>query len=114
VNHKLYEQSITLVKNANNLIPFRVLDTTTFASVSIGLPANNTFQQTLGNYAAFQHYNVTGKDTSAAVYDKLTNKLSNFKVVVVSLHKMNSTASSRLESVCRRVHLLNGCVLKPM
>jgi CubicO group peptidase (beta-lactamase class C family) len=93
VNRNLYEQAITLVKNERSLIPFHILDTTTFASVSIGLAAGNEFQETLGKYAPFQHYNLPADHVTDAVYDNLTEKLSHFKVVVVSIHKMNNTAS---------------------
>jgi beta-glucosidase-like glycosyl hydrolase/CubicO group peptidase (beta-lactamase class C family) len=93
VKRNLYEQAITLVTNENKLVPFQVLDTNTFASVSIGLPTGNEFQATLDNYASFQHYAVTAENATEQYYNTLAEKLSHFKVVVVSLHKLNNASA---------------------
>ena len=53
---KLYEKAITIAKNDDNLLPIRVLDTNTFASISIGEKKNNTFQKYLSKYTKFNHY----------------------------------------------------------
>jgi CubicO group peptidase (beta-lactamase class C family) len=70
-----------------------VLDTTTFASVAVGLPADNEFQQTLSKYAFVQHYTLPADKAKDAEYEALLEKLSHFKVVMVSIHKMNNTAT---------------------
>jgi beta-glucosidase-like glycosyl hydrolase/CubicO group peptidase (beta-lactamase class C family) len=93
LNYDLYEQAMTVVKNKGGLLPFRFLDTTSFASVTIGLPASNSFQDILSRYASFEHHSIEDKDTSEAAYTALIEKLRNFDVVVVSLHGMNNTAS---------------------
>lgn len=93
VNEELYEQAITVVKNSSSLVPFVHLDTTTYACVTIGLPQGNTFQLTIGNYATVANYAIADKDTSEAVLQKMIKRLSHYKVVVISLHDLNNTAS---------------------
>jgi len=84
----LYASAMTVVSNRKNSIPFRVLDTTSFASVSIGLDSGNTFQTTLSSYAVFDHY-TAGKNAEEAKFDELFNKLKNYEVVVIGLHNTN-------------------------
>lgn len=93
LNEELYEQAITAVKNGKNLIPFVHLDTTTFACLSVGLPKGNTFQEILGNYAAVANYAIADKDTSEAALAAMIKRLSYYKVVIVSLHDLNSSAN---------------------
>lgn len=93
LNQQLYEQAVTVVQNEKNLVPFQVLDTNTFASLTIGLPPGNNFQAMLDNYASFQHYQLFEGTTNEATFNQLLDKLSAFKIVVVSLHKVNNVAS---------------------
>ncbi len=93
LNYELYEQAITVVRNERKLLPFLHLDTLTFASVSIGLPAGNPFQETLSKYAPFNHYVIADKDTSEAAFNSLIDKLKHYKTVVVSLHGVSSSAA---------------------
>ncbi|MCU0445573.1 MAG: serine hydrolase [Microscillaceae bacterium] len=87
----LYQKSLTLVKNENNFLPIRRLDTLTFASVALGATAlyqRNVFQEYLDNYAPFNHYQVA-KFAPKFTYDTLFNKLQKQKTVIVSLHSLN-------------------------
>ncbi len=92
LQYGLYEQSITVLNNKEELIPFRDLENNSFASLSIGLAKGNAFQQYLDKYAAFQHFAISDKDTSAKAYDALIEKLKQYKVVVVGLHDLNESA----------------------
>jgi CubicO group peptidase (beta-lactamase class C family) len=87
-----YEKAITIVANQKTLIPYRSLDTLSFASLSIGQPQGNTFQEYLDKYVAFQHFAIARKDTSSRAYESLLEKLSKYKVVVVGLHGLNASA----------------------
>ena len=85
----LYEEAVTLVRNDNDLIPVRVLDTTSFASLSINLgAATNTrpFQQMLGRYAPFEHYSIP--DTRKKFdYDQLFREVSAHGHVFVAIYQ---------------------------
>ena len=61
LNRRLYEKSLTVVKNKGGAIPIKVLDTAFFASVSIGTATESDFQKRLSKYAPFSHYNLSNK-----------------------------------------------------
>ncbi|TAE01093.1 MAG: glycosyl hydrolase [Bacteroidetes bacterium] len=92
LNQRIYKQAITVVKNQENLIPFQDVDSTTYASVSIGAEKNNEFQDFLGKYARFQHSAVPNKASAEVVYNQIFEQVKNKKVVIVGLHnlKVNS------------------------
>jgi beta-N-acetylhexosaminidase len=82
----LYEQAMTVVKNDKDYLPIKILDTTSFASVSIGLDKGNAFQEGLSNYALFDHFVIPNKNSADTVYDEVFNQLNQYEVVVVGLH----------------------------
>lgn len=89
----LFEKAMTVVKNENNLLPIAIIDTNTFASISIGLGKGNNFQTKLSKYAKFDHYGLSLKKATEADYNFVFNKTKNKKVVVIGLHSLNNTSS---------------------
>lgn len=90
---KLFEEAVTVVKNENNLLPFTVLDTLHFASLSINTNGETTFQKTLNTYAPFQHYIIKDIPVSDDAYADLLDKLEHFDVVVAGIHNMSQYQS---------------------
>jgi beta-N-acetylhexosaminidase len=86
----LYEQALTVVKNDKDFLPIKIVDTTSFASVSIGIEKGNTFQMNLNHYASFDHYAVANKNAADTAYDHLLDKLKGYEVVVVGLHNTSA------------------------
>lgn len=86
----LYKHAITVVKNDAKLIPFKYVDTTSFACVSISHNGNdNIFQKTLSKYAPFDHYSID-KNINDSLIVKMIDKLKKYEVVVVGVHQINS------------------------
>ncbi len=87
----LYEEAVTVIHNEESLIPVRVLDTTTFASLSINLdqPGKSPFQKRLDSYAPFTHYYIqdSKKDIN---YNTLFDQISQFKHVMVAIYGHSS------------------------
>jgi len=86
INRKLVENSITLIKNKNDILPFKNLDSLKIASVSIGNGNKTEFQKTLSLYDNVVHYSIK-KNANISEYKQLLNKLSKFNVVVLGFHK---------------------------
>ncbi|MFL5729988.1 MAG: glycoside hydrolase family 3 N-terminal domain-containing protein [Cytophagaceae bacterium] len=82
----LYEQAVTVVKNDKDYLPVKIIDTTSFASVSIGLDKGNPFQQGLSNYAPFDHFVIPNKNSADSAYAEVLQQLNPYEVVVVGLH----------------------------
>jgi beta-glucosidase-like glycosyl hydrolase/CubicO group peptidase (beta-lactamase class C family) len=92
ITRKIYEDAVTIVKNEGNLLPLTHFDTLKIASLSIGSAKINEFQKMLGNYAEMRHFNIPGK-FSESQSAAMLNKLSDFNLVVVSIHGTNIFAN---------------------
>ena len=91
LRHTLFEKAVTVVSNANDLIPFKFNDTTKFASIAFGTSVENEFQKTLTKYAHFEnhhfleHHHFTSDQIEAFV-EKYAHK-----TVIISIHGMNNS-----------------------
>ncbi|SDK68375.1 beta-glucosidase [Catalinimonas alkaloidigena] len=94
LQNRIFKQALTVVRNEDNVLPFMVLDTVSFASVAVNASATdpsagNQFQQMLGNYAPFRHFQV---NDAARNYGNVLEALAPFGTVIVSIH--NPTGES--------------------
>ncbi len=89
IKHELSGDALTLVRNKNNLIPFKQrLDTFRFASVSIGSFSETVFQKTLKKYADVKSFTID-KQASKEEFQNLASQLKSYNVVFVGMHNMN-------------------------
>lgn len=88
---KLIENALTLVRNNDNIVPFRNIDGVNYGSVSLGASAKTSFQSMLDKYAPFSHFQAP-INLPADRRTRLINSLKNKDVVVISLHDMSSYA----------------------
>lgn len=87
----LYEQSITVVKNASDLMPLKILDTLRFASISLGASKTTRFQKRLDNYISCTHFQLE-KNSSKEQFEQLYQQLLPFDLVLVGLHGLKINA----------------------
>ncbi len=85
---KLYEQSLTLVANKNNLIPITELDIHKIGSLSIGVTSKSPFQWRLDSYAKVL-YQQTELEITEARAKTLLATFKDKDIVIVSLHGLN-------------------------
>ncbi|MEM6842971.1 MAG: glycoside hydrolase family 3 N-terminal domain-containing protein [Bacteroidota bacterium] len=97
LNRKLIEAALTVLENENDLLPIRRLDTLSIASVAIGAKSSITsFQKTLSLYTEVDHLKVmaeAGADAAQTIRDKITN----YDVVLVSVHDNSKYPRNRLK-----------------
>ncbi len=90
VKQELYEQAVTVVRNEDQQLPIQVLDTTTFASLTLGASIADEeytpFQQTLDLYAPFTHYAIPRGFEKSYNQESLFERLRRYGHVVVALH----------------------------
>lgn len=91
INRKLNEESLTLIRNENNILPLKRLDTLKIAVVAIGDSVQSVFQNFLSLYAPMSMFNVS-KDFNNSEYLKLKDTLKNYNLVIVSLKQTNRYA----------------------
>ena len=82
---QLYEQAITVAHNEQNLLPIRVLDTLSFAALTITdqPEAAIPFQQSLDHYADFAYYTVPRSEKFD--YEQTYTELKQYGHVIVSV-----------------------------
>ncbi len=91
---QLIENSLTLVRNKEDLLPFREVADISIATMALGSESKTKFQKVLGNYGKIQHFNA-GKEISASKRGRLIDQLKKKSVVVVSIHDMSSYAKKK-------------------
>jgi len=79
----LYADAITVAVNKGNLLPFKNLDLTNFASLSIG-DEGKDFQKYLSKYTKFEHFSIEKAANETTHYNTM-KQLEDFDVVVVGL-----------------------------
>ncbi|MFN7116617.1 MAG: glycoside hydrolase family 3 N-terminal domain-containing protein, partial [Saprospiraceae bacterium] len=87
LKRSLYENAMTLVRNQDNLLPFKNLAKLSMASVSIGANAKTPFQERLDKYTKITHLQSTKE-----IPTTLINQLKSKDVVIISLHDMSGAA----------------------
>ncbi|GHV64289.1 beta-N-acetylglucosaminidase [Bacteroidia bacterium] len=98
LKNELYKQAVTLLKNTDNFLPLKRLDTLRIASVNFSADTFNTFQLMLSQYAEVAHF--VSKDDYP---DDLIANLARYNCVII----YNSAASNRISTQFGYSHRLN-------
>jgi beta-N-acetylhexosaminidase len=84
INQRLAEAAITVIKNDNDLLPLKRLDTLKIAALSIGSARENPFQSMMANYYPIDMYSLDKNHTFQQAQAMYRN-LSDYNLVVVSI-----------------------------
>ena len=85
---KLTEQSITLLKNTNNILPLTNLDTLKIAAIIFNNKISKTFYETLSLYNSIDTFCLPEKFSEEQAKN-LLNKLKKYNIIITSLHQTN-------------------------
>ncbi len=91
LKEKLYEQAVTVVNDQSNLLPIQVLDTASFASLSISVGEDSfasSFQNMLNQYASFNHYDISQKEENSWNYNAIFNRLKRYEYVIIGVNNI--------------------------
>lgn len=106
---KLVEASLTTLKNENQILPLKKLDTLNIATVSVGNPKDTSFRKRMKDYANVDHFDVSESPTTTETSSFL-DKVKDHNLVVITLHKLNEspfksyTFSSAVKSFVKQVN----------
>ena len=92
INRRLVRSALTLLKNENELLPLKALDTLRIAAVCIGDSVQTPFLEMLGNYAEVQNFYISHKATKAD-RDSLLSKLNGYNLVVAGFQNTLQSVS---------------------
>ncbi len=87
INRQISELSVTVVRNVNNTLPIRNLDTLKIAALAIGSTSETPFQKMLARYAAVQNFYLPANANIDYLQD-LKNKLKNYNVIIAGAHEL--------------------------
>ncbi|WP_321321304.1 glycoside hydrolase family 3 N-terminal domain-containing protein [Labilibaculum sp.] len=106
LRRRLAEKAITLVKNDDQLLPLKRLDTLKIASVAMGVPIRNRFQEYLSRYSDIDFFQI-GKNASIESYYQLLKKLDKYNLVIVSKHDSDLRASKKFGITSQTIEFLS-------
>ncbi|MCU0469782.1 MAG: glycoside hydrolase family 3 protein [Arcicella sp.] len=90
LNRQFAEETITLLKNSDNILPLQNLDTLRIASLNIGNPSFGSksptdFQKMLSNYTDVTHFNLDENSDEAAI-QKVRESLKSYNLVLMAVN----------------------------
>ena len=89
LKRQLYKEALTLVKNNDNLLPLKRLDTLRIASLNFGASGINHFQTALDHYAPVSHFTVK-QNLSEEEIKAWQQKLKDYNCIIL----YNTTANN--------------------
>jgi beta-N-acetylhexosaminidase len=96
LQHTLYEQSITIARDDNALLPLKILDNKSFASLSIGERKENEFSHHLSKYTSFDNYEFSNTEVDTIL---LIEELKKYSVVVAGIFLTSSGVKNEYPSL---------------
>ena len=88
------QQSLTVLRNGDQLLPLRHLDTLKIATVSIGRGMVTEFQRSLGRYTKMDHFFIS-KDANDEAIKKLMGQLKKYNLVIAAVNNLGNFAASK-------------------
>jgi len=105
VNTKLNAEAVTIVKNNNEILPLKQLETKRIAAISIGGEDNSAFHNTLKKYDKVDCFNLPA---NAEGNEKKTifDKLKNYDVIICGIHSTRASDSRELQELASRKEVI--------
>ena len=94
MQRKIYDGALTLLKNEEELIPIKGLNSTKIVAVSIGAPINNIFHKYLKKYATVTTF--SAQSTAALAEIK---ELKEYDLAIISIHSNNVVDAVALQQL---------------
>ena len=101
----LFEQSMTVLVNQQNMVPIQRLDTLKIASLMIGSEEITPFQQMLGKYTQIDHFNI-GKSPSELEISSLLNQLNPYNLLLIGVNGMGMYPRRRFGITDQQIKLI--------
>lgn len=92
LRRKLIAQGLTLLGNADQVIPIRKLDKFNIAYVEVGENRGLPFYEQMELYAPITKYSINA-GSSALMFDSLMNKLESHNFVIVGCHQVSNSVN---------------------
>jgi len=88
------QQSLTVLRNSDQILPLRHLDTLNIATVSIGRGMVTDFQRSLGRYTKMDHFFIS-KEANDEAIKKLMGQLKKYNLVIAAVNNLGNFVASK-------------------
>ena len=105
INAKLHAEAITTVKNDDDLIPLKQLNSKRIAALSIGGANNGAFHKLLKSYNAIDCF-ILATNADHLEVSKMFNRLSNYDVIICSVHQTQAQDFPELQKLASEKELI--------
>jgi beta-N-acetylhexosaminidase len=102
----VFQKSITVLSNQNNLLPFTRLDTLKVATVALGDTIISPFQRRVDSYVKAVHYNA-GKQPTREQIEKLVRELKNYNLVILAVNNTKVSPATRYSLTDQQIDMLD-------
>lgn len=106
ITTEIFRQSLTLIKNEDNLLPLKDLKKLNIGVISIGDINLTDFQKTIDSYTNTKNYNLL-KDFSSKEKDSLLQKLNEHNLVIIGIHNTSSYISKNYGITKQTIDLID-------
>lgn len=89
LSRKLADNSITLLQNKNNILPFKRLDSVNMVYLNIGGTSNNDFYRTMNLYTHIPEIKIP-RSLSSESELKLMKQLEKYDRIIIGFHRTNN------------------------
>ncbi|WP_439882084.1 glycoside hydrolase family 3 N-terminal domain-containing protein [Pontibacter sp. MBLB2868] len=93
LNRQLTEASLTLLRNKQNILPIKTLDTLRVAALAIGTNKETDFQRGLARYTKVDTFFLS-PNSSIEELQQMKEKLQQYNLVIAGVHRLNLKAGS--------------------
>ncbi|MES2621150.1 MAG: glycoside hydrolase family 3 N-terminal domain-containing protein [Bacteroidota bacterium] len=110
LRQKLYERTITIAANLENLLPFKDWNYKKVASLSIGISGGSQFQRHINNFAEIDFFNQSVEHSEKS-FNNIFDTLAAYDLIIVDLHGMVRAAARNYnvtEETRKFLDLLSG------
>jgi beta-N-acetylhexosaminidase len=106
LNRQLAENTITVLRNKNELIPIKDLENKKIATLSIGSKDKTQFQKSAELYTSVDHFNID-ENTDELRLKALRDSLKNYNLVLLTLNGLNVRPANNYSLKPRITELFN-------
>ncbi|HLN72780.1 MAG: glycoside hydrolase family 3 N-terminal domain-containing protein [Methylococcaceae bacterium] len=101
----LQEQSMTVLRNQENILPLQRLDTLKIASLSIGCEQIAPFQKMLDNYTQVDNFCIPKTASDSDIVNML-DQLKSYNLIVVGVHNMGLYPFKRFKVTDQQISII--------
>lgn len=102
----LFEQSLTVLENKEDILPLKNLDTYKIACLSIGSTDTSSFQKMLANYAQVDPFCISKNATESEI-SQILNQLKPYNLVIAGINGMGMYPARRFNITDQQIRIVD-------